>query len=268
MAIDPGTATVVASAIGGGLSFLGAGDASRDARQAASVQRKWEERMSNTAVQRRKADLLAAGFNPLLAVGEAAGTPQVGQAPVFNKLAGAAQAVRNAPLMQAQIENLKTASAKNVADASKAGAEARLADAHTGMVPTQLEQVRSTIANLDADTSLKGVREAAEIIMNGIRELDAQKLSQLIPLLIAERKAIAEHEGIKTEVARKRLDVLNTVIGEASLYMERILPTAKALGSAAGGLGLLRSFSGAKGRIRMGRNIGTFNKRTGEIYDK
>ena len=98
--------------LGGLLGYKGQKDTNVASAQQAQKQMDFQRDMSNTAVQRRMADLKKAGINPILAGSKEASSPAGQQAPVGNK----AQAAMNTAMNAATLENLKAQNAKILAE--------------------------------------------------------------------------------------------------------------------------------------------------------
>lgn len=138
----------------------------------AREQMRFQERMSNTAVQRRMADMAAAGINPILAARFDASTPPGALATMQNEFASAIGGAATAMQIKTQKEGLK-----------RLAAETRNIDMDTTKKQAEANQIQSLDAFNQAQTNESILRAAGLYNSRDIARLNEEILKLRIPEL-------------------------------------------------------------------------------------
>lgn len=185
--------TLAGAALGGTIDWLGQSQANEaNARQAAD-NRKFQERMSNTAYQRAVADMKAAGLNPALAYQQGgASAPSGATATMQNAFAGAANNASDAATRVADVAQRKAAAMHTIN-------QAKLTEAQTKQL------------NIESVDRLLDLKNRVAL---GATE------AKLAARLFAPTVERAERESTRVDQENYRRDIENKLLGDNYAILE------------------------------------------------
>lgn len=239
---------LVTAAIGAAASYLG-GKKSKEGAEAANAtnvalqreQQGWEERMSNTAIQRRVQDLQQAGLNPMLAYQSEATTPTVSAARVENanreygegiaNAGSAAQVALQQQQIKAMIENTKADTIKKRTEAgltaqltTKAGYETAVSANSAENVELNTDQLRLNLHKTRVE-----ITDIIERFEKTANEREQSKLAFPLEQAIRSAQAQLMQAGLSEAKANEQLWDSIAGGGKAAEFGGKLLSILRAI---------------------------------------
>lgn len=218
-----------ASLIGGMMDNSGASSANQKNIKLAREQMAWEERMSNTAVQRRRMDVERAGFNPVLAAtGPGASTPSYSRADVQNEMEGIGKAVAAAPASaaqamatRAQVANLNANTASQLADARVKNVEANIRE----LLAPQEQETRANRFTEQQDWD--DIKTQLLRTQSTTTAAQAKRIEETVDSLIAVAKQQAAKGQLDLDALRNIAEIGGLEAGKMAPILKMIIDLIK-----------------------------------------
>lgn len=227
---------VGAALISGGASLVGGLFGNQSAKREAERNRNFQERMSNTEVQRRVQDLKAAGLNPMLAYSSAASAPSGSMANIDQNVGGkavstavetylASQMVKK---QEAEIALTNATTVKTSEDARKSKAEADIVEKS---VPYSAVNAEVNSLTLNRAFQKLGVELDKAIVDRDATKLSFEQLQKMQPLLLQAQELFVKGEqlGLTEKENENKMQEALQDMGLSGSIIKMLLDTIRSL---------------------------------------